>query len=82
MYNSFDVNNEDIELLYNNYIGELSNKEYIKFNCINKGKCCNIYHMSKYLYKDYLGLNNSINNDKQGKVINITYQENDLSLII
>ena len=69
-------------LLYNNYIGELSNKEYIKFNCINKGKCCNINHMSKYSYKDYFGLNDSINNDKHGKIINITYQENDLSLII
>ena len=69
-------------LLYTNYIGELSNKEYIKFNCINKGKCCNINHMSKYSYKDYFGLNDSINNDKQGKIINITYQENDLSLII
>jgi hypothetical protein len=69
-------------LLYNNYIGELSNKEYIKFNCINKGKCCNIHHMSKYTYKDYFGFNETINNDKQGKVINITYQENDLSLII
>lgn len=70
-------------LLYHNYIGELSDKEYIKFNCVNKGKCCNIYHMSKYSYKDCYGLNdNLINNDKQSKSINITYQENDLSLII
>ena len=39
--------------------------------------------MSKYSYKDCFGLNeNIINNDKQAKSINITYQENDLSLII
>lgn len=31
-------------LLYVNYIGELTDSEYIKFNCTNKGKCCNINH--------------------------------------
>jgi hypothetical protein len=34
-------------LLYINYIGELSDSEYIKFKCINKGKCCNIHHFYK-----------------------------------
>ena len=34
-------------LLYNNYIGDLYDNEYIKFTCPNKGKCCNINHFSK-----------------------------------
>ena len=34
-------------LLYINYIGELADSEYIKFNCNNKGKCCNINHIHK-----------------------------------
>lgn len=34
-------------LLYINYIGELLDSEYIKFNCPNKGKCCNINHIYK-----------------------------------
>ena len=37
-------------LLYINYIGYVSTNEYIKFSCPNKGKCCNINHMKKYLY--------------------------------
>jgi hypothetical protein len=34
-------------LLYINYIGDLSDSEYLKFNCVNKGKCCNINHFYK-----------------------------------
>lgn len=34
-------------LLYQNYVGELSDGEYIKFNCPNKGKCCAIGHFYK-----------------------------------
>ena len=34
-------------LLYINYIDELSDSEYIKFKCVNKGKCCNINHFYK-----------------------------------
>jgi hypothetical protein len=34
-------------LLYVNFIGELADSEYIKFNCANKGKCCNINHFHK-----------------------------------
>jgi hypothetical protein len=45
-------------LLYLNYIGEILNTEYIKFSCINKGKCCNIHHMKKYTYNSNLAQNN------------------------
>lgn len=34
-------------LLYCNYIGDLTDSEYIKFKCPNKGKCCNINHFYK-----------------------------------
>jgi hypothetical protein len=54
-------------LLYINFVGELDNNEYLKFNCNNKGKCCNIYHMNKFKY------NKSINVDKDisaPKIIN------------
>ena len=34
-------------LLYINFIGDLNDCEYIKFNCLNKGKCCNIHHFYK-----------------------------------
>ena len=34
-------------LLYVNFVGELCDSEYIKFNCENKGRCCNINHIYK-----------------------------------
>jgi hypothetical protein len=40
-------------LLYENFIGPLSDKHYIKFSCEeceHKGKCCNVNHMVKYKY--------------------------------
>jgi hypothetical protein len=36
-------------LLYVNYIGELADNEYLKFLCENRGICCNINHMIKYI---------------------------------
>lgn len=40
-------------LLYENFIGPLGDDFYIKYTCDNyknKGKCCNINHMTKYQY--------------------------------
>ena len=40
-------------LLYENFVGVLSDDYYLKFSCCddeNKGKCCNINHMIKYKY--------------------------------
>ncbi len=56
-YINFYFNKKKIalhRLLYLNYIGEISNDEYIKFSCENKGKCCNINHMNKYSYNKNL----------------------------
>lgn len=52
-YINFYFNKKKIalhRLLYINYIGDISNDEYIKFSCENKGKCCTISHMKKYTY--------------------------------
>jgi hypothetical protein len=38
-------------LLYVNFIGKLNEDEYLKFNCDNKGICCNIRHLKKFRYQ-------------------------------
>ena len=35
-------------LLYCNFIGPLTDNEYIKYSCKNKGKCCTLAHLIKY----------------------------------
>jgi len=37
-------------LLYANFKGVISDKDYIKYSCHNKGKCCNINHMVRFEY--------------------------------
>ena len=37
-------------LLYCNYVTPLKSDEYLKFNCANKGKCCNVHHVQKFKY--------------------------------
>ena len=37
-------------LLYSNYVQPLDENEYIKFTCPNKGSCCNVNHLTKYIY--------------------------------
>lgn len=37
-------------LLYINFIETLTDSSYLKFNCDNKGNCCNIYHLKKFNY--------------------------------
>lgn len=37
-------------LLYSNFVAPLDSSEYLKFNCDNKGVCCNVYHYEKYKY--------------------------------
>ena len=32
-------------LLYENYVSDIEENQYIKYNCSNKGVCCNINHM-------------------------------------
>ncbi len=82
-YINFYFNKKKIalhRLLYINYIGEISNKEYIRFTCDNKGKCCNINHMKKYSYnRNIIKINNN-NNNINSNNINISYTTNDLTV--
>jgi hypothetical protein len=80
-YINFYFNKKKIalhRLLFINYIDEISNKEYIRFTCDNKGKCCNINHMKKYSYNRNFSKINNQNNSIQNN-INISYK-NDLTI--
>jgi hypothetical protein len=47
-------------LLYNNFVGPISDTEYIKFSCNNRGRCCNVLHFIKLSKDDiYEDKNNS-----------------------
>jgi hypothetical protein len=37
--------------LYCNFVEDLSDDEYLKFSCENKGNCCNIKHLKKFKYQ-------------------------------
>jgi hypothetical protein len=54
-------------LLYSNFVGELNEDEYLKFNCENKGKCCNIHHMNKFKYNTIEAVDNDKNSQNQNK---------------
>ena len=50
-YINFYFNRQKVSiqrLLYENFVGKLSKHEYLKFNCENKGTCCNITHFDFY----------------------------------
>lgn len=38
-------------LLYSNFVEVIQDDEYLKFNCENKGKCCNVNHLKKFKYQ-------------------------------
>lgn len=38
-------------LLYCNFVEDISDSEYLKFSCENKGRCCNIHHLRKFQYQ-------------------------------
>ena len=51
-------------MLYINYVEDISENEYVKFSCKNKGKCCNINHMKKYSYNKTTNNQDNAENDK------------------
>lgn len=53
-------------LLYYNFFNDITNSEYLKFTCENKGKCCTLNHF--LLVKDK---NQDIENKKENLEINI-----------
>jgi len=55
-------------LLYANFKGDISNKDYIKYSCANKGKCCNINHMVKFEYNSNDSEESDIESDSESEV--------------
>ncbi|QGR54024.1 hypothetical protein [Moumouvirus maliensis] len=55
-------------LLYSNFVAPLNSSEYLKFNCDNKGICCNINHYEKYKYsKNNVGNTKKEHKNKESK---------------
>lgn len=86
-YINFYFNNKKYSLhriLYINYIGELLDSEYIKFYCVNKGKCCNINHFYK-INKDNnnnIIINNNIINENNNNIIDENNNNKNIKNII
>ncbi len=67
-------------LLYVNFVGELLDDEYLKFNCEHRGRCCNINHLKKFKYQTNRNDNNQTEikeikknkktNSKKVKIVN------------
>lgn len=53
-------------LLFYNFIDDLSDIEYLKYSCPNKGQCCNINHINK-VFSENSEIENvgNENNDKK-----------------
>jgi hypothetical protein len=54
-------------LLYINFVEELGDDEYLKFNCENKGRCCNIDHLRKFKYNKRSNIDNKTKSNKRSK---------------
>jgi len=54
-------------LLYANFKGEISNRDYIKYSCSNKGKCCNVNHMVRFEYNSNENENENENDDSDNE---------------
>lgn len=60
-------------LLYNNFVEILSDDEYLKYSCDNKGKCCCIHHLKKFKYHKKQLQNpkdSKVNKDIDDKILN------------
>jgi hypothetical protein len=66
-------------LLYANFKGDISNKDYIKYSCANKGKCCNINHMVKFEYNSNDSEYSDIESDNESEV---SEEEEDYKIVI
>jgi hypothetical protein len=63
-YISFFINGKKVSLnriLYKNYVGELYDKDYLKYSCINKGRCCSLQHIYK--------INKKVKEEKKKEIV-------------
>lgn len=68
-------------LLYVNFVGKLNDGEYLRFCCENKGKCCNIHHVKKFIKpqkKPKKQQAEQHNKQQKNKTINNTMENPDL----
>lgn len=79
-YINFHLNRKKKSLhriLYSNYIGNITDHEYIKFKCSNKGLCCTISHFYKInpniILNDIIEPIEPINNTTNNKELNKIY---------
>ena len=67
LYINFYFNKKKTQIsriLYDNYIGDIENNEFVKNNCVSGGKCCNVYHLTKYT-KEYMNDSTSESDDSE-----------------
>jgi len=69
-------------LLYNNFVNDINENEYLKFTCDNKGKCCTVSHI--ILLKDKIdnNLENKLEEFNIVPVINVPDTEKNKKTII
>merc|ERR1711871_347993 len=63
-------------LLYENYVSDIEENQYIKYNCKNKGICCNINHMYTIEKEISKNLNKKDNEDQNKKKKHINSKKN------
>jgi len=61
-------------LLYNNFVNDVNDNEYLKFTCENKGQCCNIYHI--VLLKGKIENNLQIKNEESIESLVVNTSQN------
>lgn len=84
-YVNFYFKNKKIalhRLLYSNYVTPLTDNEYLKYKCNNKGKCCNINHYEKYTYMDKKIIVDQPKKFKEKPIFKIDDDSDDNSVII
>jgi len=63
-------------LLYNNFVGSLSEGEYIYFSCENKGECCCIHHIHKKNTKPRMKIvmERKVNNEDVDELLTLRFE--------
>ena len=69
-------------LIYLNYKGEISDNEYIKFTCPNKGICCNINHMIIFEYNSKKCIDDSDDYEELEEEEDIIHNDDEFKIVI
>jgi hypothetical protein len=62
-------------LLYYNFVDDIDNTQYLKYSCLNKGKCCCLNHIIKVNNNELINheVNNIDINNKNKKKITVEF---------